>query len=215
MTDPLPLSHPVRTAGLSTRTATPFDLRPNGPERAGLAAYLDILAIPEMRFRGTITPTGRRDLVLDGELTARVVQPCVVTLEPVTTRLTERVERRYVEDFVLPEGDEVEMPEDDGIEPLPQAIDLGAVATEALALALPLYPRAPGAALGETVHAADGVVPLRDADLRPFAGLAGLAIAPGAAGSADDPRRDGSGGERPASDGTDGDGTDGDGGGDD
>lgn len=208
MTDPLPLSHPVRTAGLGARTATPFDLRPNGPDRAALAAYLDIVAIPEMRFRGTISPAGRRDLVLEGELTARVVQPCVVTLEPVTTHLSERVERRYVEDFALPEGDEVEMPEDDGIEPLPQAIDLGAVATEALALALPLYPRVPGASLGETVHAGEGVVPLRDADLRPFAGLAGLAgltLAPDAGGSADDQRRTGSGGETPASDSEGGD----------
>jgi uncharacterized metal-binding protein YceD (DUF177 family) len=205
MTDPLPLSHPLRTASLGTRTVTPFDLRPNAPERAAVAAYLDILAVPEMRFRGTITPAGRRDLVLEGELTARVVQPCVVTLEPVTTRLSEHVERRYVEDFVLPEGDEVEMPEDDGIEPLPQAIDLGAVATEALALALPLYPRAPGASLGETVHAGDGVVPLRDADLRPFAGLAGLTLAPGADGPADDTRRTGSGGEHPAGDAEGGD----------
>jgi uncharacterized metal-binding protein YceD (DUF177 family) len=176
MTDPLPLSLTMRTAGLGTRPSTPFDLRPNGSERAALAAFLDILAIPELRFRGTISPLGRRDLILRGQLTARVVQPCVVTLEPVTTLLSEEVERRYVEDYVQPEGDEVEIPEDDGLEPLPQAIDLGAVATEALTLALPLYPRAPGAALGATVHAAEGIVPLRDADLRPFAGLAGLAL---------------------------------------
>lgn len=176
MTDPLPLSHLVRAAGLGARPSTPFDLRPNGPERAALAAFLDIPAIPELRFRGTIVPAGRRDLVLQGVLTAQVVQPCVVTLDPVTTHLSERVERRYVEDFVLPEGDEVEMPEDDGMEPLPQAIDLGSVATEALSLALPLYPKSADIALGETVHAAEGVAPLRDADLRPFAGLAGLTL---------------------------------------
>jgi uncharacterized metal-binding protein YceD (DUF177 family) len=178
MTDPLPLSHLIRTAGLGSRPATPFDLRPNGPERAALAMFLGISAIPELRFRGTIAPAGRRDLLLQGELLARVVQPCVITLDPVTTHLTEQVTRRYVEDFVLPEGDEVEMPEDDGLEPLPQAIDLGAVATEALTLALPLYPKSAGATLGETVHAPDGVQPLRDADLRPFAGLSGLALKP-------------------------------------
>lgn len=175
MADAIPLSHLLRTAGLGGRPATPFDLRPNAVDRAALSAFLDITAIPELRFTGTITPAGRRDLILQGDLVARVVQPCVVTLEPVTTPLRERVERRYVENFAVPEGDEVEMP-DDGTEPLPQAIDLGAVATEALALALPLYPRSPGAALGETVHAADGIAPLRDADLRPFAGLAGLTL---------------------------------------
>lgn len=175
MADALPFSHLLRTAGLGGRPATPFDLRPNAGERAALAAFLDIPAIPELQFTGTIKAAGRRDLILQGDLVARVVQPCVITLEPVTTALGERVERRYVEDFTVPEGDEVEMP-DDGTEPLPQAIDLGAVATEALALALPLYPRSPGAALGETVHAADGIAPMRDADLRPFAGLAGLTL---------------------------------------
>ena len=83
--------------------------------------------------------------------------------------------RRYLADMKVPEGDEVEMPEDDTSEPLPEVIDIGAVAVEALALALPLYPRAPGAALEEAVFAEAGVAPLKDEDLRPFAGLAGLA----------------------------------------
>ena len=53
--------------------------------------------------------------------------------------------------------------------------DPGAVALEALALALPPYPRAPGASLGEAVFAEQGVALLRDDDLRPFSGLASLA----------------------------------------
>ena len=83
--------------------------------------------------------------------------------------------RRYLADMKVPEGDEVEMPEDDTSEPLPEVIDLSEVAAEALALALPEYPRAPGAELGEAVHAAPGVAPLTDAALKPFAGLASLA----------------------------------------
>ena len=54
----------------------------------------------------------------------------------------------------MPDGDEVEMPEDDTVEPMPEVIDLAEVAAEALALALPLYPRAPGADFGQAVHAA-------------------------------------------------------------
>jgi len=50
-------------------------------------------------------------------------------------------------------------------------IDPAAVMIEALALAMPLYPRAEGADLGEAVHAEPGVTPMRDADARPFAGL--------------------------------------------
>jgi hypothetical protein len=56
----------------------------------------------------------------------------------------------------------------------------------ALTLALPLYPKSAGATLGETVHAPDGIRPLRDADLRPFAGLSGLALRP-ASGDETDP----------------------------
>jgi uncharacterized metal-binding protein YceD (DUF177 family) len=45
---------------------------------------------------------------------------------------------------------------------------------EALALALPLYPRAPGAELGEAAFTEPGKPVLRDEDARPFAGLAHL-----------------------------------------
>jgi uncharacterized metal-binding protein YceD (DUF177 family) len=78
-------------------------------------------------------------------------------------------------DFVEPEEDEAEAPADDTAEPLGDVIDPGDVMFEALALALPDYPRVEGASLPETVHAAPGVVPIRDEDLRPFAGLASLA----------------------------------------
>ena len=62
------------------------------------------------------------------------------------------------------------------VEPMPEVIDLAEVAAEALALALPLYPRAPGAELGEPwCLPPDGVTPLTDADLKPFAALPRLA----------------------------------------
>jgi uncharacterized metal-binding protein YceD (DUF177 family) len=67
------------------------------------------------------------------------------------------------------------MPEDDSVEPMPDVIDLADIAAEALALALPEYPRAPGVEFSPVLHAADGVVPVADADLKPFAGLQGLA----------------------------------------
>ena len=49
-----------------------------------------------------------------------------------------------------------------------------AVAIEALALALPLYPRAPGVDLGQVLAGPPGENPLTEADLKPFAGLAKL-----------------------------------------
>ncbi|MFM7442780.1 MAG: YceD family protein [Tabrizicola sp.] len=136
---------------------------------------MGLQAIPSLIMEGEIVPHGREDFRISAHLKGEVVQSCVVTLAPVPGVIDEVVARLYQADFVLPEGDEVEIPADDDAEPLPEVLDLWAVMSESLALALPLYPRAPGAELGEAVFSAPGTAPLRDADLRPFAALASLA----------------------------------------
>mgnify|MGYP005857179351 CR=1 FL=1 len=171
---PPPLSQPFRSGALSLRKPTRFDLTPDATTRKAIAADLDLLAVPYVHFKGEIRPAPNRDFVLEAELIAVVDQPCGVTLAPVRAEIRETVRRRYVSDWVEPQADEVEMPEDDTAEGLPEVIDAGLVALEALALALPLYPRAPGAELGEIAATPPGAVPLRDADLKPFAALAAL-----------------------------------------
>lgn len=164
-----------RTGGLSPRKPTRFRYTPDVAGRAALAADLGLLALRSLSLEGEIRPGGRDEVVLVATLKADADQACVVTLVPVPARIDAEVRRRYVAGLAMPEGDEAEMPEDDSLEPMPEVIDLEEIAAEALMLALPEYPRAPGAELGEAVHAADGVKPLSDADLKPFAGLAGLA----------------------------------------
>lgn len=169
-----PLSHPLRVATLPNRKPTRFDLRPDAATRAAMAVALDITALPAFRFKGELRAAGKRDFVLEAQMEATVEQPCSISLAPVVTVLGDSVTRRYDADFAFPDAEEAEMPEDDTTEPLPEVIDVGAVAIEALALALPLYPRAPNVALGEAVFTAPGAEPLRDGDLKPFAGLAAL-----------------------------------------
>lgn len=171
---PRAVSHPLRTAQLPARKPLRFDLVPDGPARAALAAELGLIQLPKLRLEGEIRADGSRDFVLTARLEAEIVQPCIITLAPVPSRIAEGVTRRYVRDWRPPEGDEVEMPEDDSIEPLPDVIDLGDVMAEALSLALPLYPRAEGAELGMMDHAPPGADPITDVDLKPFAGLAAL-----------------------------------------
>ncbi len=175
MVDPLPVAHPLRTASLSSRRPTLFDLAPTDPQRQALALILGVSALPVLRFTGSLAPTGPRDFTLDAHLVATVVQPCVVTLAPVTTRIETQVRRHYLADFPEPHETESQVHDDADEEPLPEVIDIGAVLTEAIALALPDYPRASGAELAETVVAPPGVTPLRDGDLKPFAGLQALA----------------------------------------
>ncbi len=171
--DDLP-SLPFRVAAIAGRSATHVKFAPDPAARKAIAATLDLLDLPQMLFDGEIRPSGKRDLVLSGRLTALAIQPCSITLDPVRTRIDEVVTRQYLADFVLVDGEDVEIPEDDTLEPLGEVIDAAQVAIEALALALPLYPRAPGVELGQMVVAPPGAEPIREADLRPFAGLAGL-----------------------------------------
>lgn len=167
-------SQPFRVATLASRKPTRFAFRPEAADRALIAAALGLLDLPALEMVGEIRPEGRRDLRLEARLTAQAVQACSVTLGPVPARVEEPVLRRYLAEYEAPRGDEVEITEDES-EPLPDVIDVAAVAVEALALALPAWPRAPGAELGEAVFTEPGVAPLRQADLNPFAGLAGLA----------------------------------------
>ncbi|MEX0284527.1 MAG: DUF177 domain-containing protein [Paracoccaceae bacterium] len=164
----------MRVADLAENKPNLFDLTLDETERAALAKALDLIALKKLRFQGEVVAEGRNDWTLTGMLGATVVQPCVVTLDPVTTRIDTRIDRRYVKGFTYPDEAEAEMPEDDTTEPLTAEIDLDSVLAEALALHLPPYPRADGVDLGEAVFAEPGTTPMKDEDTRPFAGLAGL-----------------------------------------
>jgi uncharacterized metal-binding protein YceD (DUF177 family) len=175
-TPPRPVEPWSRMVRLDEGSRTPqeFELSPDAETRAALAGRLDVLGLKKLRFSGVLSPEGKRDWQLEAKLGATVSQACVVTLKPVSTRIDETVERRYVAEMPdLPEADEVEMP-DDSMEPLPSTLDLGAVMAEALALALPAWPRADGVEPVAEVFAEPGTKPLRDEDTRPFAGLKGL-----------------------------------------
>ena len=141
-------SLPFRVAAIAGRSATHVKFAPDQAARKAIAAALDLTDLPQMLFEGDIRPSGKRDLVLSGRLTATAVQPCSVTLEPVRTRIDETVLRQYLADFQMPEGDEVEIPEDDTLEPLGEVIDAAEVAIEALALALAAVSKGTGGGIG-------------------------------------------------------------------
>ncbi|MCR8825521.1 YceD family protein [Pseudosulfitobacter koreensis] len=170
-----PSTTALRVSSLPQNAPKPFALLPDAPQMRDIAAELGLLGLRKLRFEGQIEALGRADWRLTAKIGATVVQPCVVSLEPVTTRIDAPVERIFQHNFVTPEGEvEVEMDEDERTEPLGAWIDPGAVMVEALSLNLPLYPRAPDAELDQTNFTKDGVKPMTDEDARPFAGLAAL-----------------------------------------
>lgn len=164
-----PYSHRLRADRLPVRRVTAVDLIPDAEARARIAAALDLTALAGARLTGTLAPAPADAWAFDGRIQAEVVQPCGVTLAPVTTRIDEAVRRvwsPHAGTAPASGAEEVEMG-DDETDPLGAEIDLGAVLVEALALAVPPFPRAPGASLD---------APEADAGetRRPFAGLADL-----------------------------------------
>lgn len=167
----------IRLSDPQHRAARQFALVPDAAGRAAVAQALGIIGVRKLRFAGQLQPQGRHDWRLVASLGATVVQACGITLAPVTTRIDDAVTRRYMaEASPVPAdaGAEIEMPEDDTAEPLPGTLDLGTVMFEALALALPPFPREPGAELGTLSATPPGATPLDDAAEKPFAGLAAL-----------------------------------------
>jgi uncharacterized metal-binding protein YceD (DUF177 family) len=164
----------LRVADLPQNTSTPFDLRPGAKELEVIREDLGLLGLRKLSFAGDVRAQGKRDWVLAGKLGATVVQPCVVTLEPVTTRIDVPVTRVYLADWTDPDEEEFEIPEGDESEPLGPEIDPGLVMTEALSLALPQYPRKDGAELEQADYTEPGKQAMTDEDAKPFAGLASL-----------------------------------------
>ncbi len=165
-------NHILKTSGLTR--ARSFALKPDADMRSGLAGTLGISGIRKLAFEGEIAPDGARDLKLIAKLGATVVQECVVTGAPVVTRIDEPVVRRYLADMPEPDAEEMEMPEDETAEPMPAAVDLETVMAEALALALPDWPRAEGVDPVDISVTEPGKTPISDEDVKPFAALKSL-----------------------------------------
>ena len=152
----------------------PTDLRfeADADDRRSVADAVGAISIRKLRFIGQLTAQGKRDWHLNGELGVTLVQACVVTDAPVTTRIDQPLTRQFLAKIPEVTAEETEMPDDDSVEKLPETLDMLTLLTEAVSLAMPDFPRAEGAELGEAVFAAPGVKPMTDEDAKPLAGLA-------------------------------------------
>lgn len=148
MTDKPEFSHPVRLDMLGERPLE-RNVAADEAERAALAARFDLLALD--RLEGTFSLSRQAPGVLvSGTVVADVQQSCVVSGAPVKTRVTEPVSLRFVRQ-TPDDAEEVELAGQD-LDTLPlegEAIDLGVIAADSMALALPLFPRASEAELAE------------------------------------------------------------------
>lgn len=111
-------------------------------ELPAIAARLAIPGVLALRCRYILCRDPER-IVADGELSARVLQDCVATLEPFEAEVAETFRVYFVPAGAETDDDDPEAPDQIGY--IGGAIDLGEAAVEQLALALDPYPRRPGA----------------------------------------------------------------------
>lgn len=164
-------SRPRPTDRLSHSHPTRFDEAPTPAEAEALCRLMGLSGLRKMRIEGEITPLRPDGWELRATLGASVTQSCVVTLEPVRTRIDTELLLRFVPAAQIDSGvDDGDF--DETLEPIGEFIDIGLIATEALALALPLYPRKDGAELPP--EAVEDAQQDEDETPKPFAGLAAL-----------------------------------------
>jgi len=173
---PLPFEAGIDPAGLDRERTHAVARTLDAAEAAALARFLGLEALDALAFQGALTGDGAQGWRLTGRLTGAAVQACVVTLEPVPETIDVQIERRFVPqpEEAVAETVEIGAEDLDAPETLTGPIDLATVMTEALALSLAPYPRAPQAEFAGRVHAGPGVAPLTDEAMHPFAGLARL-----------------------------------------
>jgi uncharacterized metal-binding protein YceD (DUF177 family) len=150
-------------------------------ERAALAKRFGFLGLPAFSARVTIDRRPGARVVVEGRLRGKIVQACILTLDPVTQDLDEGFRIVFKQDLAEerdPEsGEALVSAQADAPEPLPgHMLDVGEIVAEQLSLAADPYPRRPGAKLEDVLPKPrrDGRGGRPEQRRHPFAGLAAL-----------------------------------------
>jgi uncharacterized metal-binding protein YceD (DUF177 family) len=131
-----------------TETGRHFNLVADAATRAEVARVAGLRELPRLEASFDVTRRGADGLHVAGLVSATVGQDCVVTLEPLTNQVEEKLDLTFVPRRapLREEGDsEPREPKWDDPEPLVNGtVDLAALAIEFLILGLDPYPRKPG-----------------------------------------------------------------------
>lgn len=172
---PPDFSRPIKVAELPKASEYRFDLEFSDQDLRIIAEILCVPRVKKVGFKGKLMPFGRRDWELEAKIGATVTQECVITLDPVTTRIDQNIRRRFLADLEPGAADSVvEMDGDDETDRLEPILDLGHIALESIALYLPMFPKKPGATLEKAQFSEPGTAAMTDDDAKPFASLAAL-----------------------------------------
>jgi uncharacterized metal-binding protein YceD (DUF177 family) len=163
-------------------SGTALEIVASDSERVALARRFGFLGLPAFSARVSVDRRAGGQVVVEGRLRGRIVQACILTLEPVTQELDEGFrlvfKQGLAEDRDPESGEAVLSAQLDAPEPLNgNLLDIGEIVAEQLALAADPYPRRPGVKLEDVLPKPrqGGGRPGRNEQRRhPFAGLAAL-----------------------------------------
>jgi uncharacterized metal-binding protein YceD (DUF177 family) len=147
-----PFSHLVKVGHIS---GSPLEMRlkADARELQELATLWGVLSVERLDANIKISRWKRDGARVKGKVTAKVVQACVVSLDPVESEIDEEFDELYVPEGSklarAPAADAGEIVLDPDGPDMPEtfegdAIDVGAVITEFAALGIDPYPRKPG-----------------------------------------------------------------------
>jgi uncharacterized metal-binding protein YceD (DUF177 family) len=139
------------------------DIEADALARKAMAELAGLLEVLSARAWFDVTPKSNGRFQVVGQVSARIGQTCVVTLDPIENEIDEAVDLMFAPPEQIPAladlvdddiESEAEIP--DPPEPIVNGvIDLGRLATDALLLGVDPYPRKPGAVFEPQVAAAD------------------------------------------------------------
>ena len=155
--DESPLTFPVNIARLPER-GMPVRIVATEVQRGELATVHDLLSVEKLEAEIVVTTWKSRGIRVSGRVRAAISQSCIVTLEPVASRIDEQITAVFAPEgsrLLRPDMDEggeilLDAEGPDGPEPfVGNEIDVGALVEEFFALGIDPYPRKAGATLGE------------------------------------------------------------------
>ncbi len=163
------------------KAGTALDIVSSESECTALAKRFGFLGLSGFAARVTVDLRGGGQVVVEGRLRGKIVQACVLSLEPVTQELDEAFRIVFKENFAEERdpdsGEAVLNAQADAPEPLPgNLLDIGEIVAEQLSLAAEPYPRRPDVKLDDVLPKPAGGA-RRGApgqQRHPFAGLAAL-----------------------------------------
>lgn len=161
----------IPETGLHMELEAPDTVRAAIAQLAGVRDVQRLAAVFDLTRRGD-------GVQVDGQVSGRVGQTCVVTLEPIENDVAETVDLRFTQqapaedDLAAAADGHAASVDEEPPEPLIGGkVDLGAIAIEFLMLGIDPYPRKPGVAFAAPK--------VEDTGAHPFAVLAALKNRPG------------------------------------